>query len=64
MKHALELETAHLAFEALRVGVDVASGGFIALALSKLQQLGGVRNALGGALNLAGVGTQTSALAP
>ncbi len=38
-KHALELELAHLRLEPLRVALDVARGGLVALALGQLQQL-------------------------
>jgi hypothetical protein len=56
VEHALQLEAAHLGFEPLCIGVDVASGGFVSLAFGKLEELRCVRYAFGGALDLAGVG--------
>ena len=64
MKHTLQLETTHFTLEALRVVIDVASSGFIALAFGKLQQLRGVGYALRRAVNLAGVGGQLRPFAP
>ena len=58
MEHALQLEAPDIGFEALCVGVDITRGGFIALALRELEKLCCVRNTLGGALDLAGVGRQ------
>ena len=64
VKHALQLETPHVGFESLRVGIDVARGGFVAFALREFEQLGGVRYALGGAVDLARVGGQLGPFAP
>jgi hypothetical protein len=64
VKHAFQLETSHVGFESLRVGVDVTRGGFVAFALRELEQLGGVRYALGGAVDLGRVGGQLGAFAP
>jgi hypothetical protein len=56
MEHALQLETAHFGFEPLCVGVDVARGGLVTLALGELEELRCVRYAFGRALDLARVG--------
>jgi hypothetical protein len=58
VKHALQLETSHVGFESLRVSVDVARGRFVALALRELEQLRGIRNALGSAVDFPRVGGQ------
>jgi hypothetical protein len=52
VKHALELEPAHVGLERLRVALDVAGGGLVVLALCEIEQLRGVRDALGGPLDL------------
>ena len=64
MKHALQFEAPDVGFEPLRVLVDVLGGGLVALTLGKLQKLAGIRDALGGAIELAGVGGQPGTLAP
>jgi hypothetical protein len=58
VEHALQLEAPDISFEALRVTIDIARGGFVTLALRELEKLRCVRYALGGALDLAGVGRQ------
>jgi hypothetical protein len=62
-EHALQLEVAYLAFEALRVALDVARRTLIAFRLGELQQLARVADSLGGAVELADVGAQARALA-
>ena len=64
MKHALQFEAPNLGFESLRVLVDVLGCGLVTLNLGKLQELAGVSDALGGAIDLAGVGGQPGTLAP
>jgi hypothetical protein len=64
VKHALQLETSYVGLKSLRVGIDVASGGFVALTLRELEQLGGVRYAFSGAVDLARVGGQLGPFAP
>ncbi len=64
VEHALELEMAHLGFQALRVALDVARGSLVASRFRELQQLGGLGDALGGAVDLADVGGQAGAFAP
>jgi hypothetical protein len=63
-EHALELEVAHVGFEPLRVALDVARRGFIVLGLGELQQLGGLGEALGGAIDLTDVAREARTLAP
>jgi hypothetical protein len=58
VEHALELEPAHAAFEAGSVALDVERGGLVVFAFSKLQQLRGIRDALGGAIELRELGGQ------
>jgi hypothetical protein len=64
MEHALQLEAPDLGFQSLRVLVDVLGGGLVTLTLGKLQELAGIHDALGGAIELAGVGGQPGTLAP
>jgi hypothetical protein len=63
-EHALELQAADLALEPLRVRADVPGGGLVPLALRQIQQLRGIGDALGGALDLGDVGTEAGALLP
>ena len=64
MEHALQFEAPDVSFQSLRVLVDVLGSGLIALALGELEKLAGIRDALGGAIELAGVGGQPGTLAP
>jgi hypothetical protein len=64
MEHALQFEAPDVGFQSLRVLVDVLGGGLIALAFGKLQELAGIGNALGGAIDLASVGRQPGTLTP
>jgi hypothetical protein len=64
VKHALQFETSDFGLESLRVGIDVARGTFIALALGELEELGGVGDALGGAVDLDRVGGQRARSRP
>ena len=54
---------AHVGLKALRVALDVARGSLIVLRLGELQQLGGVADALGGAIDLPDITAQACALA-
>jgi hypothetical protein len=63
-EHALELETAHLPLESLRVLTYVPGGGLVALTLGQLQELLRIADALGGAIDLRDVGAETGALLP
>ena len=62
MEHALQFEAPDVGFQSLRVLVDVLGGGLVALAFGQLQELAGIRDTLGGALDLAGVGGQPGTL--
>jgi hypothetical protein len=64
MEHALQFEAPDLGLQLLRVLVDVLGGRLVALDLGKLQELAGIRDALGGAVDLAGIGGQPCALTP
>jgi len=61
-EHALELEAAHLTFEALGIPPDVLGGGLITLALGELEQLRRIGNALGRAVDLRDVGAEAGTL--
>jgi hypothetical protein len=63
-EHALELEVAHLGLEALRVALDVAGGGLVALGGGELEQLGGLADAAAGARDFGDVGAQAGAFTP
>jgi len=63
-EHAPQLEMAHLAFELLCVALDVARRTLIALAGSELEQLAGITDALGGAVDLGDLRAQAGAFAP
>ena len=64
MEHALQLETAHFSLEPLCIGVDVARGSLVTLALGEVQELRCVRYAFGRALDLARIGFQARPLTP
>jgi hypothetical protein len=64
MEHALQFEAPDLGFQALRVLVDILGGGLVALTFRELQELAGVRDPLGGAVDLTGIGRQAGTLAP
>ncbi len=52
VEHALQFELAHAGFEAVGVLLDVGGGGLVVLAFGELEQLGGVGDAFGGAVDL------------
>jgi len=54
----------HFGLEALRVALDVARGALIAFGFGQFQQLGGLDDALGGALDLADLARQAGAFTP
>jgi hypothetical protein len=62
VEHPLQLEASHLAFEFLRIGIDIARGALVAFAFRELEQLCGIRDALRGAVELAGFGSQPDPL--
>jgi len=64
MEHALQFEASDVGFQSLGIPVDVLGGALVALTFGQLQKLAGIRNALGGALDLAGVGGQPGTLTP
>ena len=64
MEHALELEIAHAPLDALRVALDVFGSGFVVLALGEVEQLGGVGDGLGRAIELIQLGGELGAFAP
>jgi hypothetical protein len=63
VEHALELEPAYIRLESLRVRLDDACGGLVVLALSQLQELGGISDSLAGAIDLLYGRGETRALA-
>ena len=64
MKHPLQLETAYVGLESLRVVLDIARRGLVTLAFRELQKLCGVRYPFCGAVDLARVGGQLRPFAP
>jgi len=62
-EHALELEPAHAVFQTERILLDVARGGFVVLAFGQLEQLGGVGDGFGGAVDGVELGRQPRAFA-
>jgi hypothetical protein len=63
VEHALELELSHAAFEADGVFLDVCGGALVVLALGELEQLGGVGDGFGGAIQLFELRGELGALA-
>jgi hypothetical protein len=63
VEHALELEVAHAALDGLRVSLDVCGSGLVVLALGKAEQLRGVGDGFGGAIELIELGSELGALA-
>jgi hypothetical protein len=61
-EHAFELEPAHLAFEPLRIASDVLGGDLVALTFGQLQELRGVGDAVGRAIDFGDVSGETGAL--
>jgi hypothetical protein len=64
VEHALELEAAHALFERDGLPLDVPRGRFVLFAFGEIQQLGGIRDGLGGAIQLTELGGQLGAFAP
>jgi hypothetical protein len=63
VKHALQLELADAAFQVRCILVDGGGGGFVVLALGELQQLRGVGDRLGRAIQLFELSGKLGALA-
>jgi hypothetical protein len=63
MEHPLELETAHVGLETLRVPLDVAGCALVVLGFGELEELCRVGDALGGAVELADLRAQLRPLA-
>jgi len=59
MKHASQFEAANVGLEPLGVIVDIARGGFVALAFRQLEKLRRIGDSLSGAFDLACIGRQT-----
>jgi hypothetical protein len=64
VEHSLELEAAHATFESRGVALDVLCGRFVLFAFGELEELGGIRDRLGGTIQLAKLGGQLGAFAP
>ena len=64
VKHALELEIAHAAFEAHGIALDVGCGSLVLLTFGELEELCGIGDGLGGAIELGKLAAQLRALAP
>ena len=63
VEHALQFQLAHAGFETVGVLLDRSGGGFIVLALGQIEQLGGVGDAFGGAVDLFQLGGKLGAFA-
>ena len=63
MKHALQLELAHTAFQAHGIPFDVRGGGFVVLAFGEVEELRGVGDGFRGAVQLLELGGELGALA-
>jgi hypothetical protein len=63
VEHALQFQLAHAGFEAVGVFLDFGGSGFVVLAFSEIEQLGGVGDALGGAVDFLELGGELGAFA-
>ena len=63
VEHALQFELAHAAFQAVGVLLDVGGGGFVVLAFGKVEELGGVGDRFGGAVDFVQLGGELGAFA-
>lgn len=63
MEHALQFELAHAGLEAVGVLLDFGGRGFIVLAFSELEQLGGVGDPFGRAVDFFELGGKLGAFA-
>jgi hypothetical protein len=63
VEHALQFQLAHAGFEPIGVLLDFGGGGFVILAFGELEQLGGVGDALGGAVDFLELGGELGAFA-
>jgi hypothetical protein len=52
VEHALQFELSHAGFEAVGIFLNVGRSGFVVLAFGKLEQLSGIGDALGRAVDL------------
>jgi hypothetical protein len=64
VEHALQLETAHAAFEADGFALDILRRAFVVLGFGQLQKLGRIGNGFGRAVELRELGGELRALAP
>jgi len=64
VEHALQLELAHALLEAVRVLLDFGRGALVVFALGELEQLGGVGDRIGGAVDFAQLRGKLGAFAP
>jgi hypothetical protein len=63
VEHALQFQLPHAGFEAVGVFLDCGGGGFVVLAFSEIEQLGGVGDAFRGAVDFFQLGGELDALA-
>jgi hypothetical protein len=63
VEHALQLKLAHAGFQARGVTLDVLRGALVVLAFRELQELCGIGDGLGGAVELFELGGELRALA-
>jgi hypothetical protein len=64
VKHALELEIAHAPFEARGIALNIGCCGFVLFAFGEIEQLCGIGDGLGGAIELSELAAQLRPLAP
>ena len=63
VEHALQFELAHAGFQAVGVLLDVGGGALVVLAFGELEQLGGVGDRFGGAVDFVQLGGKLGAFA-
>jgi hypothetical protein len=62
-EHPLELELAHLRFDGRQLALDVAGDGLVVIGLGEREQLDGIVDGRGGAVQLLDLGGELGALA-
>jgi hypothetical protein len=64
IEHALQLEAAHACFEPDSLTLDILRGALVVFAFRELQELRGIGDRLGRAVQLGELGSQLGAFAP
>jgi hypothetical protein len=63
-EHPLELETAHVRLEMHSLGLDIPGGGLVVFTFRQVEELGGLRDALGRLVDFLNGGGEPRPLAP